>query len=99
MNCRSALGGLLQSFRSSIARRKAATRVEKIGLSTKISRSGDQFSGPESLIHIRFLADFITTTSESRFWVHTPPLYAASTKISANRSGISSITSWLHATS
>ena len=53
----------------------------------------------ESSLQIRFLADFITTTSESRFWVHTLRLYAGSTKISANHSGISSITSWPHATS
>src|SRR6202011_4220387 len=34
-------------------------------------RSGGQFSGPESSLQIRSLADFITTTSESRFSVHT----------------------------
>jgi len=38
-------------------------------------RSGDQFSGPESSLQIRSLADFITTTSESRFSVHTGGLY------------------------
>src|SRR5271169_15096 len=42
-----------------------------IGLWTKMRRSGGQFSGPESSLQIRFLADFITTTSESRFSVHT----------------------------
>jgi hypothetical protein len=34
-------------------------------------RSVGQFSGPESSLQIRSLADFITTTSESRFSVHT----------------------------
>src|ERR1700687_106938 len=36
--------------------------------------SGGQFSRPESSLQIRSLADFITTTSESRFSVHTPAL-------------------------
>src|SRR5258705_1617507 len=34
-------------------------------------RSSGQFSGPESSLQIRSLADFITTTAESRFSVHT----------------------------
>ena len=34
-------------------------------------RSLARFSGPESLIHTRSLADFITTTSGFRFSVHT----------------------------
>jgi hypothetical protein len=42
-----------------------------IGLWTKMRRSGGQFSGPELSLQIRYLADFITTTSESRFSVHT----------------------------
>src|ERR1700682_3432087 len=41
-----------------------------IGLWTKMRRSGGQFSGPESSLQIRSLADFITTTSESRFSVN-----------------------------
>jgi Integrase core domain len=41
-----------------------------IGLWTKMRRSGGQFSGPELSLQIRSLADFITTTSESRFSVH-----------------------------
>jgi hypothetical protein len=42
-----------------------------IGLWTKMRRSGGQFSGPESSLQVRSLADFITTTSESKFSVHT----------------------------
>ena len=34
-----------------------------------IGNSGGQFSGPESSLQIRSLADFITATSESRFSV------------------------------
>ena len=37
-----------------------------IGLWTKMRRSGGQFSGPDLSLQIRSLADFITTTSESR---------------------------------
>jgi len=37
-------------------------------------RSLARFSGPESLVHTRSLADFITTTSGCRFSVHTPGL-------------------------
>jgi hypothetical protein len=54
-----------------------------IGLWTKMRRSGAQFSGPESSLQIRSLADFITTTSESRFSVHT----GAGTPYPANRRG------------
>jgi hypothetical protein len=36
-----------------------------------VPRSLARFSGPESLIHTRSLADFITTTSGFRFSVHT----------------------------
>src|SRR6202048_2974326 len=43
-----------------------------IGLWTKMRRSGGRFSGPESSPQFRSSADFITTTSESRFSVHTP---------------------------
>ena len=35
-------------------------------------RSLAPFSGPESSVHTRSLADFITTTSGFRFSVHTP---------------------------
>jgi hypothetical protein len=49
-----------------------------IGLWTKMRRSGGQFSGPESSLQIRSLADFITNTSESRFSVHTGPPYRRS---------------------
>src|SRR5208282_573580 len=37
----------------------------------KMLRSLARYSGPESLIHTRSLADFITTTSGFRFSVHT----------------------------
>src|SRR6476646_7830915 len=37
----------------------------------KMRRSLAPFSGPESLVHTRSLADFITTTSGFRFSVHT----------------------------
>jgi hypothetical protein len=37
----------------------------------KMRRSLAPFSGPESLVHTRSLADFITTTSAFRFSVHT----------------------------
>jgi hypothetical protein len=37
------------------------------GLWTKMRRFGGRFSGPESSLQIRSLADFITTTSESSF--------------------------------
>jgi hypothetical protein len=37
----------------------------------KDARSLARFSGPESLVHTRSLADFITTTSGFRFSVHT----------------------------
>jgi hypothetical protein len=49
-----------------------------IGLWTKMRRSGGQFSGPESSLQIQSLADFITTTSESRFSVHTAIIVAPS---------------------
>ena len=42
-----------------------------IGLWTKMRRSGGRFSGPESSLQFRSLADFITTTSECRFSVRT----------------------------
>lgn len=38
---------------------------------TKTHRSLARFSGPDPLLHTRSLVDFITTTSESRFSVHT----------------------------
>jgi hypothetical protein len=34
-------------------------------------RSLARFSGPEPLVHMRYLADFITNMSEFRFSVHT----------------------------
>src|ERR1700738_5329904 len=46
-------------------------RTPRLGLWTKMRRSGGQSSGPELSLQIRSLADFITTTSESRFSVHT----------------------------
>ena len=43
----------------------------------KMLRSLARFSGPDSLVHARSLADFITTTSGFRFSVHTAVLLAA----------------------
>ena len=45
---------------------------ERIGHWTKMRRSLVPFTGPESLVHTRSLADFITTTSGCRFSVHIP---------------------------
>jgi hypothetical protein len=42
-----------------------------IVLWTKMRRSAGQFSGPELSLQIRSLADFVTTTSEARFSLHT----------------------------
>src|SRR5260370_33927078 len=47
-------------------------KSERIVHWTKMRRSRALFSGPESLIHTRSLADFITTTFAFRFSVHTP---------------------------
>ena len=47
------------------------TTSERTGRWAKMPRSLARFSGPESLIHTRSLADFITTTSGFRFSVHT----------------------------
>jgi Integrase core domain len=43
---------------------------------TRMRRSGGQFNGPESSHQIRSLANFVTTTSESRFSVHAGPAAA-----------------------
>jgi hypothetical protein len=48
-----------------------STTSERTGRWIKTGRSLAQFSGPESLVQTRSLADFITTTSGSRFSVHT----------------------------
>jgi hypothetical protein len=47
------------------------TTSERTGHWTKMRRSLARFSGPELLVHTPSLADFITTTSEFRFSVHT----------------------------
>ena len=47
------------------------TTSERTGHWIKILRSLAPFSGPESSVHTRSLADFITTTSGFRFSVHT----------------------------
>jgi len=47
------------------------TTSERTGHWTKMRRSLAPFSGPESLVHTRSLADFITTTSGFRFSVQT----------------------------
>jgi transposase InsO family protein len=47
------------------------TTSERTGHWIKMRRSLAPFIGPESLVHTRSLADFITTTSGCRFSVHT----------------------------
>jgi len=53
---------------------------ERIGHWIKMRRSLARFSGQESLVHMRSLADFITTTSGFRFSVYTgkDPAHSAS---------------------
>jgi len=46
------------------------TPLERIGLCTRMRRFLVRFIRPETFVHTRSLVDFITTTSESRFWVH-----------------------------
>src|SRR5665647_2961668 len=48
-----------------------ATTSEHTGQWTRMRRSPARFSGPESLVYTRSLADFITATSGFRFSVHT----------------------------
>src|ERR1700675_1448904 len=47
------------------------TPSEHIGLCTRMRRFLVRFIRPEAFVHTRSLVDFITTTSESRFSVHT----------------------------
>ena len=47
------------------------TTSERTGHWTKMRRSRARFSGPESSVHARSLADFITNMSGFRFSVHT----------------------------
>src|SRR5690242_9278649 len=49
------------------------TTSERTGHWIKMRPSLAPFSGPESLVHTRSLADFITTTFGCRFSVHTGP--------------------------
>src|SRR4030081_3637457 len=48
------------------------TKLEHIGHWIRMRQSLARFSGPESSPQIRSLADFIVTTSEFKFSVHTP---------------------------
>src|SRR5664280_2412750 len=49
------------------------TTSERIGRWIKMRRSIAPFSEPESSVHTRFLAGFITTMPGFRFSVHTAP--------------------------